>query len=395
MESWRKNLYVIAVAEFVVLIGFNSVSPFLPLFIQTLGNYNSEQAAFWAGIATGISGIATFSTAPLWGLIADRWGRKPMLLRAQFGAAAVLILAGFSPNVYFLIGCRFAQGVLAGTVPAASALVASTTSREKIPFAMGLLLIAVYGGNALGPLVGGFISDVVGYQITFFITGFLLFLGGILVLFFVKEDFKRVPSSQRTSLKDALHLAISKEVLPLLFILCMINIGPQMISPIIPLLIKSFTTEGQAGMSSGIAFALMSFAAAISAFIASRLARTVSLINILVFSCIGTGLLYLPPLWARNPTQLVFLVGVTGLLIGGIITASSSLVSFSVPVSRQGIAYGLSQSANALGSGIGPLLGGSLAQIIGLKPVFAVTAGLFVIVGLITMKMIAGKRDPI
>ncbi len=125
MESWRRNLYVISIAEFVVIAGFGFVTPFMPLFIQKLGNFTNQEAAFWAGIATGSSGIAMFLSAPGWGIVADRWGRKPMVLRAQFGLAAVLTLAGLSPNVYYLIGLRFVQGVLGGTVPAASALVSA------------------------------------------------------------------------------------------------------------------------------------------------------------------------------------------------------------------------------------------------------------------------------
>jgi len=101
-ESWQKNLYVIAIAEFVVIMGFSFVTPFMPLFIQRLGNFTTQEAALWAGIATGSGGIAMFLSAPVWGIVADRWGRKPMLLRAQFGSAIVLALAGMSPSIHLL-----------------------------------------------------------------------------------------------------------------------------------------------------------------------------------------------------------------------------------------------------------------------------------------------------
>ena len=165
-----------------------------------------------------------------------------------------------------------------------------------------------------------------------------------------------------------------------------------MVSPIVPLLIKAFSVEGRPAMNSGLTFALMGLMAGISAYFAGRLARTISLKKILLFSCIGTGLLYLPPLSAGSVVQLAIFMGVTGLLTGGIITASSSLVSLSVPINQQGIAYGLSQSANSLGSGLGPLIGGSLAPIIGLKPVFAATSGLFVLVGILIMRLMRGRN---
>ncbi|MBI4303693.1 MAG: MFS transporter, partial [Chloroflexi bacterium] len=91
-ESWRRNLAAIIIAELIVIIGLNSVNPFLPLFVQQMGEFSNREAAFWAGIVTGASGIAMFISAPLWGLMADRWGRKPMLLRSLFGAAIVASL---------------------------------------------------------------------------------------------------------------------------------------------------------------------------------------------------------------------------------------------------------------------------------------------------------------
>ena len=178
-----------------------------------------------------------FLTSPLWGLLADRIGRKPMVMRAQFGSAVILSLAGLSPNIYFLIGARFLQGALSGTVAAASALVAAMTPRDRLPFAMGMLLLAVYGGNTIGPALGGVMADAFGFQATFFITGGLLVLGGVIVLLFVKEDFKRPEPGQGSSLKDLAHLAVSREILPLLLVIAALNLGPGMMSPIIPLFI--------------------------------------------------------------------------------------------------------------------------------------------------------------
>ena len=70
-------------------------------------------------------------------------------------------------------------------------------------------------------------------------------------------------------------------------------------------------------------------------------------------------------------------------------TSSNALVGLSVPRSQQGIAYGLAQSANALGYGLGPLIGGSLANLMGLRPVFGVTGGFFMLIGVGVSKLLA------
>ncbi|MDD4877179.1 MAG: MFS transporter, partial [Dehalococcoidales bacterium] len=210
-ESWQRNLYAIFFAEFIVIMGFSFVNPFIPLFIQELGTFTNQQAAFWAGIATSASGIAMFLSAPLWGIVADRWGRKPMVLRAMFGAAVVLAITGLAPNVYVIVALRFAQGLFSGTVAAASALVAASVPKNKMPFAMGLLMVAVFTGQSFGPLAGGVIADILGYKAAFFITGGLLFSGGVIVLLFVKEKFERPDSGQSASLSSLLRLAKSRE----------------------------------------------------------------------------------------------------------------------------------------------------------------------------------------
>ncbi|GAI99003.1 unnamed protein product, partial [marine sediment metagenome] len=286
-----------------------------------------------------------FFSAPIWGIVADRWGRKPMVLRAMFGAGTVLALIGLAPDIYYVIALRFAQGLLSGTVAAASALVAASTPRNKMPFAMGLLMVAVFGGASFGPLAGGFMADIVGYKAAFFITGGLLFSGGLIVLLLVKEKFERPAKGQRASLSSLLRLAKSREMLPLLLALCALHAAPQMMIPIISLFIRELDPSGMAATASGLAFGLMGMVAAISAIIAGRLGGHISLKRILVISCLGTGLLYLPPMWARTVTQLIIFIALTGLLKGGLMTSSNALVGLSVPRNQQGIAYGLAHSA--------------------------------------------------
>jgi DHA1 family multidrug resistance protein-like MFS transporter len=390
-EPWRKNLYLIFVTEFVVIMAFSFVNPFLPLFIQKLGGFNNKQAAFWAGIALGGGGLAMFLSSPVWGIIADRWGRKPMVLRAMFGASVILALMGIVSNVYAFIALRCSQGLLAGTVAAASALVAADTPRNKIPFAMGLIMLAIFGGSSFGPFLGGFLADKVGYKATFFITSALLFSGGLIVLFFVKERFASPIPGQGASLGSLWHLAMSREMLLLLMAICALNIGPQMISPMIPLFIRELDPRVAAATASGVAFGLMGLVAGISSVVASRLGKRFSLKKIMVFSCLGTGLLYLPPMWATTVTQLLIFIALMGLLTGGLMMSANSLVSMSVSQSQQGIAYGLSTSAQALGGGLGPLIGGSLASLLGLKPIFGVAGGLFILVGVLIIKLLVGK----
>ncbi|MBI2831171.1 MAG: MFS transporter [Chloroflexi bacterium] len=387
LEPWRKNLYFVFAAEFIVIAGFNFVGPFTPLFIQELGSFSTDEAARWTGIALGGSGVAQFLGAPLWGIVADRWGRKPMVLRAMFGGTIILALLGLSPNVHYFVVFRAMQGVMTGTVAAASALVATSTPRNQVRYAMGLLMVAVFAGNTIGPLFGGIIADLVGFRAAFFITAFLLLIGGLLVAVFVKEDFE--PPVERASLGSIWHMARSRAVLSLLLIVSLIHIAQAVVHPVISLYMKELNPEGAAATAAGSALALMGLISVASSFAAGRFGKRTSLRKLLAFSCIGTGLLYLPPAWAGTVGQLVVFIGLTGLLHGANLTSSSALVGLSVPVSQQGIAYGLAQSFTSLGNGLGPLIGGSLAPLLGLNHIFLVSAGLFVLAGLLVPRLLA------
>jgi MFS transporter, DHA1 family, multidrug resistance protein len=386
--SWKKNLYVISIAEFFAIVGFSLFAPFLPLYIQQLGNFTTAQASVWVGIAIGGAGLSMFISSPIWGIVSDRLGRKPMLLRAQIGGAIVIGLLIIAPNVYTFVGLRIIQGLFTGTVTAASAMVAAGTPRDKLTVSMGTLLGAVFAGSTMGPLLGGFLADAVGIKATFAITSGLLAVGGIIILFFATENFQRPAEGQRTTLKELLSLAMSPKILPLLMVIAALNLGPQIVQPILPLIISEISPAGKAASLSGLALGLMGIMGAISSFVIGRFNRRFPVRSILIVCCIGTGLLYLPPIWAGSVVQLIVFIGIAGLLVGGIVTSSNSLIGFAVPISQQGVGYGLSQSAMSLGSGLGPFIGGGLAPLIGLRPILGVTAGVYILVAIVAALLI-------
>lgn len=358
----------------------------MSLFIETLGNFTTQEAAVWAGIATGVGGIAMFFSAPAWGILADRWGRKPMLLRSMLGTSVVICLMGFAPSVAFFLGLRVLHGTLAGTVAAASALVSSLVPRGKVPFAMGLLMTAVYVGNSVGPLVGGVAADSFGYRTAYMMAGGLLFVGGIIVLFLVNETFVRPPERERASMQSMLRFASSARIFPLLIIQFSLQAGPKMITPIVPLFMQELDPLGAAATSAGIALAVSGVVAAISASLAGSLGGRMSLKTILVVSSLFTCAAYLPPIWAATVSQLIFFIALRGLANGGILMASYAILSLSALPSEQGIAFGVAQSANALGNALGPILGGALGSSMGVNNVFAFAAGMYLMAGLLVMK---------
>ena len=217
-----------------------------------------------------------FITAPVWGIIADRWGRKPMVIRAMFGITAVSVAMAVVPNVYWLVILRAITGLFGGSMAAASAFVASTTPREKIPYAMGILMMAIFGGSAFGPLIGGLMADALGYRSIFYVVAAVYFAGGIIVLFFVRENFVPVPKEQIATFGKLWKLMKSPQILPLLMVLCVLAIGPSLLGPIIPLFVQQLSAKDAAG-AAGLAMGLMGVVTAISSIIAGRMGNRIDL----------------------------------------------------------------------------------------------------------------------
>jgi len=391
-ESWKKNLYVIFAAELIVIMGFSFVTPFLPLYIQEVGKFTDDEAAFWSGIAGFAAGLSMFLSSPIWGILADRMGRKPMVLRAMFGGGVVIAATGLVHSVFAIVGLRFLQGLLSGTVAAASALVAASTPRDKLAFAMGMLMVGVYGGNAVGPLIGGVMAEKLGFTASFLITGGILCVGGLIVTMYVSEKFTPPDKSETTSVKGMLKLARSREILPILGVTLALNAGPGILSPILPLFIQELSPAGSAETAAGLAFFLMGLVATGSSFAAGKLGERYSLKTILIVSCIGSALLYLPPMLAHSSAQLLIFIAIMGLLRGGMISSSSTLIALVAPATQQGIAYGVNQSASSLGGAIGPIIGGALATPLGFRAIFAVTAGVFFLTGLLVSRLLVSPE---
>jgi DHA1 family multidrug resistance protein-like MFS transporter len=389
-DSWKKNLYVMFVAEFVVITGFSFIMPFMPLFVQQLGSFTEGEASLWSGIAMGVSSIALFLSGPFWGLISDKWGRKPMVLRALFGSAVIQTLAALSPNIYIFVALRFLQGLFSGTVPAASALVASGTPREKVPYAMGLVMVGVFCGNTIGPSIGGVLASVFGYRDSFFIASAMMVLAGFLVLFLVQEDFQRPVKENKMA--DVWKLLSSKALWPLLLTICAIALSQNVVQPIIALFIQQLNPSGNASASSGFAFTALGLMAAIASVVVGRWNKRFELRTVLAVSCLGGVLIYLAPTFIYTVPLLIVFIGLMGIFQGTNVTCTSSLVSYSLPVEQQGIAYGLAQSATSLGNGLGPILGGTLGTLLGLRWVFVVASGFFLVAGILVTRFI--RRQP-
>lgn len=131
IEPWKINLISVWFGCFFTGLAISQIIPFLPLYLEQLGVTGGESLSLWSGLTFSITFVVSAAVAPLWGSLADRKGRKLMLLRAASGMGVVILLQAFVTEAWQLLLLRALMGLTSGYIPNAMALVAAQVPRER------------------------------------------------------------------------------------------------------------------------------------------------------------------------------------------------------------------------------------------------------------------------
>ena len=386
-QGWRKNLYSIWIAELLATIAFQCFYPFVAYYIGELGVNRESEIAIWSGIIVASSGISLALFSPFWGYLADRHGRKLMLLRAMFGGAVCVTLMAFSKSVYQLFFFRILQGVFAGTIGASIALVAMVVPESSLGFSFSLLYTTIYLGSSIGPLVGGVIADYFGYRTTLIFAGGLLFIGGLVVLGLVKEDFRPDLSKENSSLSkinDGFKIVrSSKQLLVIVCLMFFAQYTNMVILPILPIYIQTLSKSAEhLVFKTGGIMAITGFISAISGMMWGKLSDTRGKEKILVFIILSAGLVYFSQAIARNIAQLIITRILLGIFIGGIEPIANAMAGSFIPKKHRGKVYGVISSTRSFGNVAGAISGGLIASLLGVRATIIFTSVIFILMGL-------------
>jgi DHA1 family multidrug resistance protein-like MFS transporter len=362
-QPWQKTLYIMFAAQLLSIIGFAFVLPFLPFYIRELGVTDERLVPIWAGVQAASASLVMAFFSPLWGWLADRYGRKIMVERAMFGGAVITFAMGLVGNVWQLLFLRLLSGATTGTISASIAMISTIVPRQKLGYSLGLMQVAVFLGMTLGPWIGGLLADAVGYRLTFMIGGGILLMGGALVLIGARERFIR-PSEEALGKNGRLFSLLVYGGFPaMLAIFFFFHFTIYFVMPILPLFIETMIDPSQGGVASttGLLFAVSGGAAALAAGGIGYLSDRSGYKTILTISLFLTAFGLLLHGAAQSVAHLILLRIFYGLAAGGILPTMNALVGRLIPPDSYGKAYGLTSSMTCLGMAAGPFFGGILA----------------------------------
>ncbi|MDG2981808.1 multidrug efflux MFS transporter [Latilactobacillus curvatus] len=379
--QWEQNLTVLWFGNFMAGVAFSLIMPFMSLYIDTLGNFTTAQLSLWSGLTYSITFLVTALISPWWGKIADRRGRKLMLLRASLGLAIVLGAMGLVQNIYELIGLRLLQGFFSGYISNSNALIATSAPQEKSGQALGTLTTGSVSGTLLGPLLGGIIAQATGYRTTFFITGIILFIVFILCLVFVHEDFTPVQKDDQVPGRQLIHELKYPHLIIGMFVTTMIiQASNNSISPLLSLYVRQLMHHGNnVALVSGVVAAIPGIATLIAAPRFGALGDRIGSEKILLGGLIFAVFVYVPQAFVQNVWQLGALRLLVGVADAALLPQVQTILAKYSPHSSTGRIFSYNQSFQAMGNVAGPLIGSSVSGLFGYSGVFLSTTVLVVV----------------
>lgn len=377
---WQRNLVVCVFGSFTTLVSLSMLLPILPLYVEQLGVQDPAAIVQWSSYAFSATFIGTGLTAPLWGRLADTYGRKPMVVRAAVAMAVVMSLIGTAGSATELVVLRLLAGLFGGFASASVVLIGSQVPKERAGWALGVLSTGALCGNLSGPLVGGFLSPWVGIRGTFFVGGALIATTALACMVALREDFMRRPAGLRPQLAPSRSRGQRSAIAVLLMTAAMVLFASMSIEPILTVYVEQLgIAKAQLPQYAGIVMAATALGSLLAAPKMGALADRIGAWRVIFWSLLATSLTLLPQAWASQWWQLCLLRFLMGITLAGLLPAIGKLVRTLAGEGASGRLLGLLQSAQFAGQVAGPLLAGQVGAHLGLSQVFYMTGGLLAV----------------
>ena len=393
MIAWRRNLFAVTAVSFIGFTGFTLVMPFLPLFIRQLGVSDVGDIALWAGVSLGVTPAVNALVSPFWGRLADRFGRKIMVVRSLAACAVAMAAMAFVTRPWHVFGLRAMLGLLTGYGGLTVTMAAESAPPESVPVAIGTVQTAQRLGQAVGPVIGGVLAGLLGLRIAFIVTA--AFYAVALVLVFVLYDDnaahtrpKETAERGRVSFRSVLAF---ENFLLLMFVVFSIQFVDRSFGPVLPLFIEQRGIgAARVPMVAGTLFSMVAIAGALGHHFCARLLKRFSPRVVIsagaAAACAGTAAIAAASnVWLMGGAMIVFGGG-----IGAAMTAAYSAAASLIPAGVHGTGFGVLTSASLIGMAVSPIVAGLLGST-SIRGVFVVDAATMAILALLVQrKMIEG-----
>ena len=375
---WRRNRYVMPLANLICGLGFNLVWPFVPLMVRGLGV--RENLETWVGNMLMVFYIVSFAVSPVWGGIADHFGRKLMVLRAMMGIGVAMLLMPFAETPLTFAALLMLIAVFNGFTPAGVSLLVANTPPKRIGSVVALAQTGGLVGQALGPALGAMLVALFEHQHhVFWISAALMLAGGSLVALFAGEVKQLAGGPWRIrwigGLRDLLRVPRMGLLYLLGFLFMIMWYGGVTVITVFMLQILEArgADAAQEAYWVGAAAMAMAVGTVIALPLWGRVLDRIGPKRVLVFASIATIVTHLPLLVIDTPLQVVITRAAFGLSAAAMPTAIVQLIRIHAPAGMDARAISYSTAFQFFAMGIAPFAAGLIGPVLGLRVYFALT----------------------
>mgnify|MGYP001109541261 CR=1 FL=1 len=370
MPYYRRNLLILSVTIFLASVSWNQVIPFLPLFMKDLGTTSEKAVLNWVGIIFALQSLSSVFAMPFWGKMGDKYGRKPMAIRAGLFLAGIYFAMSVCRSPFQLALLRFLNGALTGFIPMSMTLIAANTPQDKAPKYIATAQTASAAGLIVGPALGGLLASFMGgYRASMQVSGYVVLASTFLVFLFVQEP-NRIEVVETTSLLQDLIASLKSRVLGAIMLAVMISgIYYASLSPVLTLYLARIRGNAPQWIVGGI-YALPSVAMVLTAHIWAAVGKRKGYLFAIQIGLIGASLSAISLVFVANIWHFALLYFIGGLFSAAVGPSAGAIIATKVPEDFKGRAYGIQQSAATLGSLVAPILATRIGTSFGMSAIF-------------------------
>jgi MFS family permease len=321
--------------------------------------------AVWSGVSLGVTPALTAVLAPAWGRLADRFGRKIMVLRSLVSFIVIMSAMAFVTEPWHVFALRVAQGLFAGYGALALAMAADSAPEGKMPQAIGTVQTAQRLGPALGPVLGGSVAAVVGLRHAFFVTAAFYVVAFVLVVVLYDERSARAQAAPKAKGAPAVtfrNVLAFENFLLMAAVIFGFQFVDRSLGPVLPLYVGELgTSPGRVAFLSGVLFSIAAGAGAIGHHICAQLLRRRTASALIAGACTAAGAAAALYAVARGTPWLFAATPLFGLAIGVGSTAAYTAAAAVIPANVRGTGFGLLTTASLVGLAVSPIVSGLLA----------------------------------
>lgn len=372
---WQRVALLFAVASFVETFGFGHLGAFTPIYLKELG-LAPESVPLWTGLLSAVTFALGLPLAPMWGVWADRYSRKLIIVRSTLGEGLIFLSFGLASEPWHLIVGRMLVGFILGNTGVMYAVLSGITPRRELAMAFGLMTSGSTLGLTLGPFIGGWLTTQIGLSRLFVLDAVVCCAAGLLLVLFLREQ--RFPGTNALSTVELLralpgNLRASPLIMPLFGLYFIAFLGPSLQGPFVPLLVAEVYDGPELPVAiGGIMLATGCLSAACTPLL-GRLAGRIGTCPVLVAALLGGAAAAIVQALAADYWTLLASRGALGVFGGATGPLIVSMIALATPEDRRASVLNLTLFPTNLAHMGGALIGSAVA-IISVRGVFLFSA---------------------